>query len=160
MGQPKLLLPLAGKTVLQHVIDAVRGAGVETVIVVIGPGQSDLAALAEQAGAAVLELENDTPEMRDTIERGLDWLQTHCQPAPDDGWLLLPADHPCIEMDVVLKLLQARESGAGPSIIVPTYQGQRGHPTWLAWEHVAGIRALPRGLGLNAYLRKQGISHS
>jgi molybdenum cofactor cytidylyltransferase len=39
------------------------------------------------------------------------------------------------------------------SIVVPVHNGRRGHPTVLAWNHVAGIRALPTGEGINTYLR-------
>ena len=41
------------------------------------------------------------------------------------------------------------------AVFVPTYDGRRGHPTLIGWGHVAGIRQLPKGLGLNAYLRGQ-----
>ncbi len=42
------------------------------------------------------------------------------------------------------------------SIIVPTHDGRRGHPTLIDWRHVAGMRALPAGAGLNVYLRSGG----
>jgi CTP:molybdopterin cytidylyltransferase MocA len=38
------------------------------------------------------------------------------------------------------------------SIVVPVHGGRRGHPTLLAWRHVAGIRSLRTGVGINAYL--------
>ena len=43
---------------------------------------------------------------------------------------------------------------ADVSVIVPTYQGQRGHPVLIGWSHVAGIRRGPEGMGLNLYLRQ------
>jgi len=154
MGRPKLSLPLGGKTVLESVVSAVTQGGVEKVIVVIAPGDSELRALAEQAGAAVVELPADTAEMRDTIEHGLNWLEKHCQPSADDGWLLLPADHPCIDQQVVRQLLAAKAAHLERSIVVPTFNSHRGHPTWIAWRHVTGIRSLQHGLGLNVYLRQ------
>jgi molybdenum cofactor cytidylyltransferase len=154
MGRPKLALPLGNGTVLEGVCRAVKLAGVERLVVVVGPDGRELVSLAESAGADVLQLADDTAEMRHTILHGLAWLQTHCQPRPDDAWLLLPADHPCVEPQVITQLRAARDRQPERSIIVPTYQGQRGHPVLIGWQHVPAIRQLPEGMGLNAYLRQ------
>jgi molybdenum cofactor cytidylyltransferase len=156
MGQPKLALPLGGRTVLECVVAAIQQASVVHVVVVVGPGGDALAALARTAGADVLQLTEDTAEMRQTIQRGLDWLESRFQPRDDDGWLLLPADHPCVDAGVVGQLLQARARHPQRSIFVPTYRQKRGHPPWIGWNHVREIRALPRDVGLNAYVRQHG----
>src|SRR5262249_39793990 len=88
-----------------------------------------------------------------TVEQGLAWLEHHLQPHPEEGWLLVPADHPTLRAGVIRRLAEARLASPGHSIFVPTHQGRRGHPTLLAWKHVARIRTLPRGAGLNAYTR-------
>jgi molybdenum cofactor cytidylyltransferase len=152
MGRPKLALPVAGRTVLEHVVTALRQAEVEPVLVVLGPHVADLAGPARAAGAGVLVLEAVTPDMRATVEHGLAWIEQHCRPAPDDGWLLVPADHPTLDAALVRRLVAAWREGAG-SIIVPTWQGKRGHPTLVAWSHVTGIRGHPAGQGLNTYFR-------
>src|SRR4051812_30349558 len=74
MGRPKLALPLGGCTILERVIAALRGAGVDTVLVVLAPHSHDLIDLARATGAEVLALPEETPDMRATVERGLDWL--------------------------------------------------------------------------------------
>jgi molybdenum cofactor cytidylyltransferase len=155
MGRPKLALPLNGRTVLERVIMALRQAGIEHIIVVVGPHVASLARLAESSGAHALVLPEETPDMRATLEKGLDWLEARFQPSAEDWWLLVPADHPTIQPSIVEKLLRARADTAAKSIILPTYQGKRGHPTLISWSHVAGIRAMPSGLGLNQYLRGQ-----
>jgi molybdenum cofactor cytidylyltransferase len=155
MGQPKLSMPLGDSTVLECVCRAVKLAGVECIVVVVGPQGRELIPLAESAGAHVLQLADDTAEMRHTIVHGLEWLETYCQPAVDDAWLLLPADHPCIEPQVIAQLLAARLLQPQRSIVVPTHQGRRGHPVLIGWGHVAAIRHLPEGTGLNTYLRQQ-----
>jgi len=154
MGKPKLSLPLGGRTVLEHVVSAVMVGGVESVVVVVGPGDQELPTLGRKAGAAVVQLPADTAEMRETVQHGLDWVEKEFHPAASDGWLLLPADHPCIDHTVVTQLLVARDRQPDRSIFVPTFQGQRGHPAWIGWRHVAAIRAMPHGTGLNTYLRQ------
>ena len=78
------------------------------------------------------------------------------RPAAAVGWLLCPADHPTLEPGVVRQLVEARRTSPAHSITVPTFEERRGHPVLIDWRHVAGMRALPAGLGLNAYLRRQG----
>jgi molybdenum cofactor cytidylyltransferase len=152
MGRPKLALPLTGRPVLAHVVAALRG-GVDHVLVVVGPHVPELAPLAEAAGAHVCLLAEPTPDMRATVEHGLRWLEEHFGPAPEDAWLLAPADHPALDADVVRRLCAAYTATPSRSIVVPVHAGRRGHPTLIAWRHVAGMRAYPPGEGLNGYLR-------
>jgi molybdenum cofactor cytidylyltransferase len=153
MGRTKLALPLGPRTVLEHAVAALREAGVEEVLVVVGPHVPELAPLAAAAGASVLQLREETADMRATVEHGLRWLEERFRPPPEAGWLLCPADHPALDPDVVRLLLRARAASAGHSVVVPTFGGRRGHPALIDWRHVAGMRALPPGLGLDAYLR-------
>jgi molybdenum cofactor cytidylyltransferase len=154
MGRPKLSLPLGDRTVLEHVVSALWAGGVEHVLVVVGPHVRDLAPLAERAGAQVCLLEEETLDMRATVEAGLRWLEEHLAPDPANGWLLVPADHPTLHASVVRALDRASREHPECSIFVPTFEGKRGHPTLIAWEHVSGIRAHPPGEGLNTYLRQ------
>lgn len=153
MGRPKLALPLGDRTVLEHVVAAVRDGGVQDVVVVIGPRTVFLQPLAGRAGARVHLLPAETPDMRATVQAGLAWLELHLHPRDDDAWLLLPADHPTLRADVVQALVAAAREPSRHSIFVPTYQGKGGHPTLLRWKHAGALRALPEGQGLNAFIR-------
>jgi molybdenum cofactor cytidylyltransferase len=154
MGRPKLALPLGERTVLEHVIDALRRAEITDILVIIAPHAAELRPLAEAAGALVYTLPEETVDMRATVEHGLERLEALFQPSPADNWMLVPADHPTLDPAVVRQLLQARHAQPAYSILIPTFEGRRGHPTLIAWQHVAGIRGFPAGLGLNVYLRQ------
>jgi len=153
MGRPKLSLPLGGRTVLERVVSTLSDGGVSLVLVVVGPHVPELADLARAAGAAVCELPGQTPDMRATVEAGLAWIEERYSPH-GGSWFLVPPDHPVVEPRVVADLLAARARSPQASIVVPTHAGRRGHPTLIDWAHVAGIRALPAGQGINAYLRR------
>jgi molybdenum cofactor cytidylyltransferase len=155
MGRPKLALLLGEHSVLWHVVTALRRGGVEHVLAVVGPHVPQLVPLAEAAGAHVLLLGEETADMRATVEHGLRWLEERFRPRPEDGWLLVPADHPTLDPEVVKQLLQARAERPDRSVFIPTFEGRRGHPALVGWKHRAGIRALPPGAGLNMYLRGQ-----
>ncbi len=156
MGRPKLLLPLGDRTVLERVISAFTQAGVDRVLVVTPPDLPELAAVARSVGAEAVELPQQTQDMRATVQFGLDWIEKHWSPAPDEAWFLAPADHPVLAPEVVRQLAQAKEQHPGHSIFVPTHDGRRGHPALFGWNQVAAIRAFPAEQGLNAYVRGQG----
>jgi molybdenum cofactor cytidylyltransferase len=155
MGRPKLLLPLPGGTVLSRVVAAIRATPVTDVLVVVGPQAADVAGAAAQAGASVLRLEEQTPDMRATCERGLDWLDERHQPEPEDALLVVPADHPTLDVEVIRALLDVAVHDRAASIVVPAYQGRRGHPVLIRWRHAAELRALPADEGWNRFIRRQ-----
>jgi molybdenum cofactor cytidylyltransferase len=155
MGRPKLALPLGDRTVLEHVIAALRAAKVDHILVVLGPHVAELRPLADSAGVHVHVLAEATPDMRTTVEHGLGWLEDRFHPNQGDSWLLVPADHPTQRPAVIRQLMDAQKRQPQRSIFVPTYQARRGHPTLIGWEHVQGMRALPGGVGINTYLRQQ-----
>ena len=154
MGQPKLALPLGERTILEHVIAALRQAEIEHILVLIGPHVAELAVLAESAGACVCCVQAQPSGMRGTVEHGLRWVEERFGPRPDDTWLLVPADHPALDASIVLQLESAHAAHSQFSIVLPTYRSRRGHPTLFAWKHVAAIRDWPAELGLNTYVRQ------
>jgi molybdenum cofactor cytidylyltransferase len=154
MGRPKLALPIGDRTVIEHVVGALRAGRVEHVVVVIGPQVPELAPLASAAGAEVMVLDESTADMRATVEHGLAWVESRYRPAADDPWLLVPADSPMLDPAVIRRLLTVKNTDA---VVVPVYGGRRGHPTRFAWRHAAAIRALPADQGINAFVQAQNI---
>lgn len=152
MGRPKLLLPWAGRFILEHVIEALRVSGITRVLVVVGPHVSEVIPLAQAAGADVHALKEPTTDMRATIERGFDWIEANMSVTPS-AWLLAPADQPLVEARVVQRLMASFHEQPAFSIFLPTYRGQRGHPVLLAWRHAAGIRRWKTNEGINSYIR-------
>jgi molybdenum cofactor cytidylyltransferase len=154
MGKPKLALPLGERSVLEWVLDTLKQAVIVDRLVIVGPQAEELASLAHKAGAHVLQLTDDTPDMQATVLQGLDWLETQLRPGPDDSWLLMPADHPTLNSTVVTELLKARNEHPDQSIFIPTHAGRRGHPALISWKLVADLRRWPAGQGLNRFLRE------
>jgi molybdenum cofactor cytidylyltransferase len=153
MGQPKLMLPLRDGTVLECVIDLFHRSGIEKILVVVGPHVSQLVPLAESKGASALLLRESTPDMRSTIEEGFSWIESHWHPTPQDGFFLVPADHPVIDPSVIHQLTDQWHHQSSSSILIPTFEDKRGHPVLISWQHVSGIRSLPKDCGINRYFR-------
>ncbi len=154
MGRPKLALLLGNRTVLERVIDALREAKVDQIVVVLAPHVAELAEPARSAGANVVILPEATPDMRATIEAGLAHIAATFHPNCDDAWLLCPADHPVLDAKVVMQMWDEYRMQPECSIGVPVFNGKRGHPTIISWRHAEQIHAFHRGFGLNKYLRQ------
>lgn len=150
MGQPKLLLKLGEKTVIARVVEALRTAGIEKILVVVRSDDLPLAEEVRRTSAELVVPEIAPPDMRASVERALDALN----PAGNewDGWMLIPADHPTLEPHVITQLIAAWDR---TRIAVPTWQGRRGHPTLFPWTTAVEVSQLPGDKGLNTLLRSQ-----
>lgn len=153
MGRPKLLLELGGQTVIRRLLDALQQAGVAERIVVCRKDDAALQAEVAAAGATAVTPDVDPADMRTSVEHALAYLQSRCQPRPDDGWLLSPADHPVLNAAVVGDLVQ-RQAESDAAILVPTCDGKRGHPTLFRWSLAERVADIPPDHGLNRLLRE------
>ena len=122
MGQPKQLLPLAGRPMVHHVTSALVALGLSQVIVVTG-------AHAEAVGAALADLPVDilvndswTDGMSSSMRAGLRALHPEIQAV-----LLVLADQPALTAELLQSLI-ARYRATGAPVVAPVYRGQRGNP--------------------------------
>lgn len=152
MGRPKLTLPVGGVSLIARVVAALRAGGADRVVVVAppcgAPGASELIADAEGQGGEVVVLDRATADMRATFERGLDHLDPGARPA---GVLLCPGDSPGLSAALVERVVFGFQERPD-RIVIPTYDGTRGHPVALPWRLAVEVRRLPIGLGVNALI--------
>lgn len=156
MGRPKLLLPFAGRKVIEQVIATLQSIGLQRILVVAPADADELLACVRRSGAAVLPLPQPTQHMRETVGLGLEWIDRCWQPAAEDDWLLVPADHPELDGNVVAALLAARANACEFLCHVPTFQGRRGHPVLFRWPLAAALNEFPRDRGINEFVRSLG----
>ena len=157
MGQPKLLLPLAGKTIIARLLETLEHPGIACRAVVMRQNDSALKSEVETAGAWAILPEVDPPEMRQSVEVALSAIAVRFAPQPKDGWLLVPADHPVLSAMVVEKLIQAWQT-ASAEILIPMCDNRRGHPTIFSWGLAEQVPHIPADLGLNWLVRHSGAS--
>ena len=143
-GQPKALAPLAGRPVLQHVLDAVAAVGVADVVVVLGADADQIER--SMHWRSERRLRNPKPEdgLSSSLRLGLDGVSAGC-----DAALILLGDQPLVRVDVMERLLAGFVSAARP-IVLPRYRDGGGSNPLLihrvAWTLAREARA-DRGLG-------------
>lgn len=159
MGQPKLLMELAGKTVIEWLLIALDHPAITETIVVFRRNDADLAdALAALPFTNLNQVQPqlDPPDMRASVEFGLADVRSRHAPRPDDGWLLIPADHPVHDAGVLDELIQAWQT-TDADILIPQHDGKSGHPTFFKWSLTAQIADIPANRGLNWLQTKSDI---
>lgn len=163
MGQPKLLLPFRGRSIVAHLIETLVASGLSEVVIVVRSGDT---ALAEEVQSLQVERPQlhmvqpaiDPADMRTSVQIGLDALVRRHQPAAGDAWLLVPGDHPLVSRRAVEAVIAEWKSAAGGcDAVIPEFEGRPGHPTLLSWGVVESIPRIPKDKGLNWLLRQPGF---
>ncbi len=128
IGNPKPLLDAGGRTFLERVVAALRGGGVERVLVGVREGQGPIPAHALRLGAEVFVPdgvdEGPIATLRGAIRRLED------EDPPVDALLLHPADHPLVTAETVAALVERYSVGDTP-LVRPVLNGTTGHPVVL-----------------------------
>ena len=138
-GGGKLLAPIGGRPVLQHVLDALATAGVGDVVVVIG---DDLDAIeAAIAWRSERRVRNPDPGrgLSSSLRVGLDAVG-------DDAHVALIAlgDQPLVPVAVIRALLEAPADASRP-VVVPVYPDDRGRNPVLLRRAAFGLVAEAEG---------------
>jgi molybdenum cofactor cytidylyltransferase len=122
MGAPKALLPYQGRPFLDHLLEV-------TVLPEIGVRRVVLGAHAEPI-SKVINLKGDEIVINHEWEKGqLSSIQAALRSLPPgtDGILLCLIDHPLISTALIQDLIEHFYKTKGP-IVLPVYEGRRGHP--------------------------------
>ena len=154
MGQPKLLLPWGGTTVIERVLTVLDHPAIAARCAVVRASDAPLAEAVRRAGGLVLHPPVDPPDMRASVTFALETIQRDFSPRADDGWLLVPADHPVLDRSLIESLIAAWDCDR-PLILVPRVGDRRGHPTLFRWSLAREVARIPADLGLNWLLSER-----
>lgn len=124
MGKQKLLLPLAGKPLLTHVLSTVRRLPWGDCIAIIGEPESELAALCQAEGIRAVYNAQRQLGQASSISLALQQLASEL-----DGIMFLLGDQPLVSFELLEELLtQFEQAASHKAIIVPCFQGERHSP--------------------------------
>jgi molybdenum cofactor cytidylyltransferase len=147
MGGAKLVLPWAGRTVIEQVVGTLQAAGVEEIVAVTGGFREQVqTALENQPVKLVYNPDHVASEMLVSLQVGTRELSKEIT-----ALLVVLGDQPLIEVGVVRAVVEAhRVSGA--KIVIPSYEMRRGHP-WLVERSLwPGLLSLTREQTMRDFL--------
>jgi molybdenum cofactor cytidylyltransferase len=122
MGSPKALLPYQGRPFLEHLLEVTTQPEIGVRRVVLGASAEPI--------AKAIDLKADEIVINHEWEKGqLSSIQAAMRSLPPgtDGILLCLIDHPLISGPLVQELIEHFYKSRKP-IVLPVYQGRRGHP--------------------------------
>ena len=108
MGQSKLLLPWRGTTVIEHVIEAWLRSRVTQVVVVARRDDLELTRRVARQPVVLVTPEQDSLDMKDSIQHGIEYLNRNAGPRASDGCVISSADLPRLIASVMYRLFDAR----------------------------------------------------
>lgn len=156
MGTHKLLLSLGKDTVIQRLVRGLSAPFVTKIIVVARQGDDLLKEHLAGMNLQLIQPDTDPPDMKASVQIALKWIKAHYQPSETDSWLLIPADHPVLNGAVVESLYEVWQNSQASSMI-PTFQGQKGHPAFFRWPVSTQVFQLQEDEGINALWKNQKI---
>jgi len=156
MGQPKLVIDLLGKPVVQWLLETLTHPQIETTAIIMRNSDEELQKSVLPLDALAVLPECDPPDMRTSVEHGLRVIREQYHPQPGDGWLLIPADHPVLDESVLQKLISAWNRSAA-DVLVPRHNGRRGHPTFFRWSLALQVPEIPQDQGINWLLQSMHV---
>jgi molybdenum cofactor cytidylyltransferase len=157
MGRPKLLLPYRDTTVAGALLETLRRAGVERIVVVVAEGDGPLQILAREAGVTVAVNAEPQRGMLSSILAGLDALGGAAAiEASGQPLLVTPADLPAIAPSTIRELIAALER-SDAVLAVPSYRGKRGHPLAIAARVARDVATLDAAIGLRQLLDRHQV---
>lgn len=122
MGRFKQLLPLAGKTFVEHCVDNLLASEVDEVIVVTGHRDREVQDALRNRPVRFAFNPDYGSGMSSSIKCGLEAIGEGVR-----AMLVALADQPLINSRVINQVVEKYRKD-GPLIVVPTYDGRNGHP--------------------------------
>jgi molybdenum cofactor cytidylyltransferase len=142
MKQQKLLMPFYGQTIVETIIQKISPVLKSNIVVVLGSHYNEIKQKISNLQVESCFNKNFETGMLSSVICGFNAL-------PDDteAVMVFLGDQPQISTDVIQKVAKAwKQSDIG--IIIPTFNGRRGHPVLIGIKYKSKIRELDPSKGL------------
>jgi len=147
MGRLKALLPFGDRTVIEQVIDSLLQVDLDGIAVVLGHRAPEIAEVVATLPVRILYNEHYRQGMTSSVQVAM----RDIAPVPD-AYLLALVDQPHLGHEPAQRVLAA--FGQSPQgLVIPTYQGKRGHPIILSRKYRQEVLDLGSDQGLNQVTR-------
>ena len=145
MGRPKALLPYREGTFLEHLIKVTRHPRIGVTRVVLGAGADEIRTIAKLDESIVVLNPNWEQGLLSSICAGIRSVEN----LGTEGIVLCPVDHPLVSARLVGDLIRQFYLNK-KSVVLPTYNGRRGHPVIFSSALYAELLEAPADKGARA----------
>jgi molybdenum cofactor cytidylyltransferase len=132
-GAFKPLLKWGKRTVIGECVHQMRNSQLADIIVVLGHRESEIRPRLAGTGVQYAINRNYTEGMLTSVKVGVEMISPNA-----DAFLLALVDQPMIKADLINRVIEAYGNN-DQGIVVPTYQGRRGHPVIISTDYIDDI---------------------
>jgi len=153
-GSPKVLLPFAGRTIVETVTAKAREAGLDPLIVVVGPDGGvvrDALVRSQSAPDRVILNPDSARGIAGSVASGVGAAMTEGV----DAAAVLLADEPGVEVAAIGRVVEVWCRSRPPAVRA-MYADRPGHPVVFARSVFALVAELPPAVGVLAELKRAG----
>jgi len=152
MGRNKLLLEVAGRPILDWLLDALDASSVDEVIVVLGHRPEELRPIAASHGAAIVLNPDYEEGMTSSFKAGLRRVSA-------DAAFLVLGDQLGLEAELLDTMAAAMEADQEALIVSPTHRSRLGHPVLFRRGLFPEILGLTRGETVRGVVLRHESAH-
>lgn len=154
MGSPKPLLQFGTKTFLERILEAHRVAGLPTVVV-LGPNAEAIRAQIDLSNPSLTCLTNPEPErgQLSSLQLALE------QVAQSSALIVHPVDHPLVRPQTLSALARFHRR-VSHCIVIPIFQGTKGHPVLFPTRFYPDLRTADPAYGAREVVHRNAPSVS
>jgi molybdenum cofactor cytidylyltransferase len=149
MGTPKATLAYRGRTFLELIAQTLREGGLERIVVVLGHQAEDIQRQVKLETAQVVINPDYRSGQTSSLQAGLRALIAD----ELDAVILCLVDYPAVSAETVRRIVATfRQCGA--PVVIPTYQGRRGHPVLIGRQVFEELLGLACDTGADSVVRR------
>lgn len=142
------LIYVGNKTMIRHIVETLKEAAVDDIVVVTGYRSDAVSRHLEQSRVQIVRNRfYETSQMIDSLLLGAASLRPDC-----DRLLILPADVPLVRCETIQTLLKARAP-----VVRPVCKGISGHPLVITGAVLSQLKEYQGDGGLEGFLCSEGI---
>ncbi len=146
----KLLQPLPGGRLIAMAAAENLIQAIPTCVAVVRAENKVLTQLLADKGFKLVFCDENKPEMADSLATAIRFSASFAEAA--DGFVIALADMPYIKAETIRAV--AAQLNAGASIVIPTYQGQRGHPVGFSAKFRLELESLHGDEGARSIIKR------
>ncbi|MBD3234921.1 MAG: NTP transferase domain-containing protein [candidate division Zixibacteria bacterium] len=139
IGKPKAILEINGRFFIERVIDTLILAGIDNITVVLGAEADKIKSMTDLSIVNTVINENYTNGQFSSLQAGLSNLKA------EGDLIVFPVDHPLVEPDTVMQLLDSATEPSNTKAVVPVFNGKKGHPVLLTKSMVRKVQKAANG---------------